>query len=70
MADILDTSIKYLQGIGPKRADLLAKELNVHTFRDMLYYFPFRWIDKSKVYPISSILKEELLDSEEVNTST
>ena len=70
MADILDTSIKYLQGIGPKRAELLAKELNVQTFRDMLYYFPFRWIDKSKVYPISSILKEELLDSEEVNTSS
>lgn len=58
MSDILSTDIKYLPGIGPKRAELLAQEIGVHTFRDMLYYFPFRWIDKSKVYPISSLAAE------------
>ncbi len=65
MADILDTEIKYLTGIGPKRAETLAKEINVHSFRDMLYYFPFRWIDKSRVYPISSIASEQIFDGEE-----
>ena len=63
--DILDTDIKYLPGIGPKRADLLAKEIGVHTYRDMLYYFPFRWIDKSKVYPISEIVSTQDLENED-----
>lgn len=63
--DILDTDIKYLPGIGPKRADLLAKEIGVHTYRDMLYYFPFRWIDKSKVYPISEIVATQDLENED-----
>lgn len=55
MTEVLDTNIKYLPGIGPKRAELLASEADVHTFRDMLYYFPFRWIDKSRVYSISEL---------------
>ncbi|MBR6972493.1 MAG: ATP-dependent DNA helicase RecG [Bacteroidales bacterium] len=63
--DILDTDIKYLPGIGPKRADLLAKEIGVHTYRDMLYYFPFRWIDKSKVYPICEIVATQDLENED-----
>jgi ATP-dependent DNA helicase RecG len=58
MADILDTEIQYLPGIGPKRADLLAKEVEIHTFRDLLYFFPFRWIDKSKIYSISEVTPE------------
>ena len=63
--DILDTDIKYLPGIGPKRAELLAKEIGVHTYRDMLYYFPFRWIDKSKVYPISDVISSADLENED-----
>ena len=63
--DILDTDIKYLPGIGPKRADLLAKEIGVRTYRDMLYYFPFRWIDKSKVYPISEITSSQDIENED-----
>ena len=63
--DILDTDIKYLPGIGPKRADLLAREIGVHTYRDMLYYFPFRWIDKSKVYPISGIISSSDIENED-----
>ena len=62
MAGLLDTDIKFLPGIGPKRAELLAKEIGVQTFGDMLYYFPFRWIDKSKIYPISSIVSDGLLE--------
>lgn len=55
MSDILDSQIQYLPGIGPKRAELLQKELNIFTFRDLLYFFPFRHIDRSKVYSIREI---------------
>ena len=55
MANILDSEIKFLPGIGPKRAELLGKELGIFTFRDMLYFFPFRYIDRSKVYTIREL---------------
>ncbi len=51
----LDTPIEFLKGVGPKRADLLKKELNIFTFRDLLLYFPFRYVDRSKIYTISEI---------------
>lgn len=47
MVDILSTKIEYLKGIGPKRAELLNKELGIFTFGDMLEYYPFRYIDKA-----------------------
>lgn len=59
MQSNLSTEIKYLPGIGPKRGEILDKELGIKTFRDMLYYFPYRWVDKSQVYPIIEILKGE-----------
>ena len=52
---VLDTEIKFLTGIGPKRAELLEKELGISTFRDLLYFFPFRYIDRSKVYTIREL---------------
>ncbi|MDD2594742.1 MAG: ATP-dependent DNA helicase RecG [Bacteroidales bacterium] len=55
MVNILDTDIKFLQGVGPKRAELLLKELGISTFRDMLYTFPYRYADRSKFYSISEI---------------
>lgn len=55
MSYILDREIQYLPGIGEKRAALLEKELGIHTFGDMLYTFPYRYIDRSKVYSISEI---------------
>lgn len=51
----LNTEIDYLKGVGPARAELLKKELGIYTFGDLLNYYPFRYVDKSKVYPISSI---------------
>ncbi|MEN8224089.1 MAG: ATP-dependent DNA helicase RecG [Bacteroidota bacterium] len=51
----LDTPIEYLKGVGPKRADMLKSEINVYTFNDLLQYFPFRYIDKSKVHKIAEI---------------
>lgn len=55
MSNILDRDIKYLPGIGEKRAALLDKELGIRTFRDMLYTFPYRYIDRSRIYSISEI---------------
>lgn len=47
-----DTDIKYLKGVGERRARQLAEEFNIRTFRDMLFYFPFRYLDKSRFYNI------------------
>lgn len=51
----LDTDIKFLPGIGPKRAELLGKELSIRTFRDMVYTFPHKYLDRSKIYSICDI---------------
>ena len=55
MLEFLDQDIKFLQGVGPKRAELLNKELNIKTFRDLIYYFPFKYIDRTKFYKVSEI---------------
>ena len=51
----LDTEIQFLPGVGPKRASLLQKELGVSTFGDLLRLYPFRYIDRSSIIPISEI---------------
>ena len=53
--NLLQTNISYLKGVGPKRAELLQKELNVHTYQDMLNQFPFRYIDRSQIQKVASI---------------
>ena len=53
--DIAKADIKYIQGIGAKRAELLNKELNVRSVEDLLYYFPYRYIDRSRTYTIREI---------------
>ncbi len=55
MNPFLDTSITFLPGIGPKRADILDKELGIVSYRDLLYYFPFKYIDRTKFYKIAEI---------------
>ena len=51
----LFNSIEYLKCVGPKRAELLRKELGIYTFGDLLHYFPFRYVDKTKFYKTSEI---------------
>lgn len=51
----LDTDITYIQGIGPKRADLLKKEIGVVTLADLLAYYPYKYIDRSRFYYIRDI---------------
>lgn len=53
--DILSNPIEYLKGVGPLRADMLKKELNLFTFRDLLEHFPYRHIDKTRVSKIRDI---------------
>lgn len=53
--NLLDNSIEYLKGVGPLRADTIKKELGLFTFRNLLNYFPFRYIDRSKFYSIDSL---------------
>ena len=55
MSDLSRIDIKFLSGVGPKRAEMLAKQLDIHSFRDLLYYFPFRYIDRSSIYKIANL---------------
>ena len=55
MSDVLNTDIQYLRGVGPKRAELLSKELGIRTFGDLLEYFPFRYVDRSTIHHIADI---------------
>ncbi|MDR0368831.1 MAG: ATP-dependent DNA helicase RecG [Bacteroidales bacterium] len=48
-----DTPVEYLKGVGPKRAEVLKKEIEVFTFSDLLQYYPYRYINKSEFYKIS-----------------
>ena len=54
----LDTAIEYLKGVGPQRAEVLKKELGVFTFGDLLFHFPFRYIDRTKFHRIRDIQTE------------
>lgn len=58
MEQLAKLDIKYLKGVGPKRAELLAKELDIHTYYDLLYYFPFRYVDRSTIHKIEEINDE------------
>ena len=53
-----NTDIKYLKGVGEARAKLLADELEIKTFRELVYNFPFRHIDRSRFYKISEFNNE------------
>ncbi len=53
--NVLDTPIEYLKGVGPTRAEVLKKEMNIFTFYHLLHHFPFRYVDRSKFYKISEI---------------
>ncbi len=55
MPEYLDQEITYLPGVGPKRAELLQKELRIFSFRDLLYYFPYKYVDRTKFHRISEV---------------
>ena len=47
--------IKFLPGVGPHRAEILEKELGIRSFRDLLYHFPYKYVDRSRIYRVSEI---------------
>ena len=55
MFDLTTRDIKYLQGVGPQRATILNKELNISSLHDLLYYFPYKYVDRSRLYYIHEI---------------
>ncbi len=58
MYDILQQDIKYVPGVGPKRKELLSKELGIETFGDLLEYYPYKYVDRSRIYTISELSGE------------
>ncbi len=59
MADLsLITPIEYLKGVGPQKADVLKKELQIFTIGDLLQYYPFRYIDRTKFHKIRQLHPE------------
>ena len=61
MPDLRHTDIQYLHGVGPKRAELLRKELGISTYYDLLYYFPFRYIDRSVINHVNDLQGDEAM---------
>ena len=55
MSTLAHTDIQFLSGVGPQRAELLRKELGITTLSDLLYYFPYKHIDRSRLYYIHEI---------------
>ena len=55
MFDLTTRDIKYLQGVGPQRATMLNKELNIFSLNDLLYYFPYKYVDRSRLYYVHEI---------------
>ncbi len=55
MSELLDSEIKFLPGVGPKRAELLEAEAGIRTFGDLIYYFPYKYIDKTRFYKVSEL---------------
>lgn len=54
----ISDNIQFVQGVGPKRAELFAKHLNIATVEDMLYFFPYKYIDRSRFYTVSELSDE------------
>ena len=55
MANWLDNSVKYVAGVGEVRAKLLEKELGIISIGDLLSFYPFRYVDRTKIYSIAEV---------------
>ena len=55
MLDIQNQDIQYLPGVGPKKKDMLQKELGISTISDLLEYYPYKYVDRSRIYRISEL---------------
>ena len=55
MSELSMNDIKFLPGVGPKRAELFNKELGIYSYEDLLHYYPYKYIDRSHTYTIREI---------------
>lgn len=55
MFDLASRDIKYISGVGPQKADILNKELKIYSVHDFIYYFPYKYVDRSRIYYIHEI---------------
>ena len=55
MLDLTTRDIKFLPGVGEQRATLLGRELGIRSLHDLLYYFPYKYIDRSRVFKVSEL---------------
>ena len=55
MTSILQQDIQYLPGVGPNRRKMLSEELDIHTFGDLLQYYPYKHVDRSRLYSIGEL---------------
>lgn len=55
MLNILDQDVMYLPGVGPKKKEILSKEVGIQTWRDLLEHYPYKYVDRSRIYRISEI---------------
>src|SRR3712207_9159676 len=77
MSSILDQDIMYLPGVGPKKKAILVNELGVSSWRDLLETYPYKYVDRSKIYQIDELngqmpfvqIKGTILSFEEFTTS-
>ncbi len=58
MTDILEQDVMYAPGVGPRRKEILGKELDIHSFRDLLEYYPYKYVDRSRIYAISELVSD------------
>lgn len=76
MSNILEQDIMYLPGVGPKKKEILSKELGINSYGDLLEYYPYKYVDRSKIYHISELspempfvqIKGKILSFEEFDT--
>lgn len=58
MNSILDQDIMYLSGVGPKRKEILSKELGINSYNDLLEYYPYKYVDRSRIYTINELVSD------------
>ena len=54
-SNFLNTPIEYLKSVGPQKAELLKKELRIFNYSNLLTYYPFRYVDRTKFYKVNEI---------------
>ena len=55
MPSILQQDIQYLPGVGPNRRKMLSQELGINTIGDLLQYYPYKYVDRSRIYSIREL---------------